>query len=244
MSSTQAREPPNVDLLSAGAAKGLVEALSPQFRADTGAGIAGTFGAVGAIREQFVAGAPCDVLILTAAMLAELARDGRVLVDSIAPLGSVATGIAVRSGEPHPPIAARDALRGTLAAAPALYCPDPERATAGIHFVAVLQALGLWPEAAARLRASPSGAIAMRELAQSSAHGLVGCTQVTEILYTPGVELVGPLPPEFALATVYSAGIAAHARQPGRAHDFIARLTAPASREMRERGGLNRVDDC
>ena len=203
---------------------------------------AGTFGAVGTIREQFVAGARCDVLILTAAMLDDLARDGRVDRETIVPLGEVATGVAVRAGDPHPKIDDRAALRDCFARAQALYCPDTERATAGIHFVRVLRELGLWPDAEARIRAYPSGAVAMRALAEAAGPGLVGCTQVTEILYTPGVELVGELPPEFALATTYSVAVAARAPQPALARRLVALLTGAGAAPLRARGGLSASD--
>jgi molybdate transport system substrate-binding protein len=228
----------DLNLLSAGAAKGLAQALQAPFHAETGAGISGTFGAVGTIREQFLANAPCDVLILTEAMLAELAGKGAVVGGSIAPLGRVFTGIAVRSGDPRPAIADRAALRETLAAATALYCPDPERATAGIHFVKVLGELGLWPDAASRLRSYPSGAVAMGELARAKEPGLVGCTQVTEILYTPGVTLVGPLPVEFELATVYSAAVSSRARHPELARRLVEMLAGPTAARLRAAGGF------
>ena len=51
----------------------------------------------------------------------------------------------------------------------------------------------------------------MRELAQRASPGGLGCTQVSEILYTEGVELVGPLPARFELSTVYSGAVATHA---------------------------------
>lgn len=228
----------DLNLLSAGAAKGLAEALRTPFHAETGAGISGTFGAVGTIRERFLADTPCDVLILTEAMLAELAGTGEIVRESIAPLGRVFTGIAVRSGEPRPAIADRAALRETLAAATALYCPDPERATAGIHFVKVLRELGLWPDAAPRLRSYPSGAVAMGELARAQEPGLVGCTQVTEILYTPGVTLVGPLPVEFELATVYSASVSSRARHPELARRLVEMLAGPTAARLRAAGGF------
>lgn len=229
-------------VLSAGAAKGVVEALAPSFRAETGAGVAGTFGAVGAIRGQFLARGDCDVLILTAAMLDDLARDGHVDRETIVPLGAVATGVAVRAGDQHPKIDGPAALRDCFARAQALYCPDTERATAGIHFVRVLRELGLWPDAAARIRAYPSGAIAMRALAEAVGPGLVGCTQVTEILYTPGVELVGTLPPEFALATTYAAAVAARAPQPELARRLVALLTGAGTAPLRARGGFSVSD--
>lgn len=229
---------PEIAVLSAGAAKGVVEALTQAFREATGASVTGTFGAVGTIRGQFMAGTECDVLILTATMLEDLAREGGVERDTVAPLGSVLTGIAVRHGEPHPDIHDRAALHECLEQARALYCPDPERATAGIHFVKVLGELALWPAAASRMRAYPSGAIAMRELAGTAEPGLVGCTQVTEILYTPGVELVGTLPAEFTLATTYSVAVATQARHGALARRFAALIAGPATLALRVRGGF------
>lgn len=228
-------------LLSAGAAKGLVEALRTAFHDETGVGITGTFGAVGTIREQFLANPACDVLILTETMLADLAQRGDIVAGSIAPLGRVHTGVAVRSGQPHPAIADRTALRASLAAAQALYCPDPERATAGIHFVKVLRELGLWPEVAPRLRSYPSGAVAMAELARTPEPGLVGCTQITEIRYTPGVELVGPLPAEFELATVYSAAVGSRARHPELARRLVDMLAGPTAARLRQAGGFSPI---
>ena len=55
----------------------------------------------------------------------------------------------------------------------------------------------------------PGDATAMKELALHPGTGAMGCTQITEINYTPGVALVGPLPDAFELATVYTAAVSA-----------------------------------
>ena len=128
-------------VLSAGAAKGLVDALAPDLELAAGATLRGEFGAVGAIKERWLGGAPCDVIILTHAMLDALARDGRVVPETIAPLGRVRTGIAVRAGEALPAIADREELRQSLATAKTIDLPDPERSTAGVHFIKVLREL-------------------------------------------------------------------------------------------------------
>ena len=121
----------------AGAAKGLVEALQARFRAETGAAVAGRFGAVGAMREALLAGEPCDVMIADRRD-DRCAHGGRrrCARGTRAPLGRVRTGIAV----PTRRAAARrvDARRrcATRCWRPTrIYFPDPERATAGIHFV-------------------------------------------------------------------------------------------------------------
>jgi molybdate transport system substrate-binding protein len=230
--------PPVVRFLCAGAAQGLVKALEGPFAAQTGARLEGRFGAVGAMKEALVAGAPCDVMIVTAAMIEALAEAGRLDGASNAPLGRVSTGIAVRAGAAVPAVDTSDGLRAALLAADRIYFPDPERATAGIHFAAVLRALGLHDRLAARFATFPNGATAMRELADSAAASPIGCTQVTEINYTVGVQLAGPLPREFELATVYSAAVAMQATERALAACFIAELTGVGSVALRRAGGF------
>lgn len=227
-----------LNVLSAGAAQGVVGALAGDFRAATGFELACSFGAVGAMKEKLLGGAPADLIILTRALIAGLAADGQVLPDGTADLGRVRTGVAVRASDALPAIANADALRRTLLAAEGIYFPDPQKATAGIHFARVLDTLGIRSRVEARLKTYPNGATAMRELAQAEGKSLVGCTQVTEINNTPGVTLVGLLPPEFELATVYSAGVCAKAANPEAARRFIALLTGAASRALRTKAGF------
>jgi molybdate transport system substrate-binding protein len=225
-------------VMSAGAARGLVESLKPSFERETGARLHATFGAVGTIRELLATDAPCDVVILTAAVLDPLVRDGRIDAKTRVPLGLVHTGIAVKEGARAPSIGDAAALRDALLAASELYVPDPERATAGIHTVAMLKRLGIAGDMASRLRAYPHGAAAMQGLARSRDETALGCTQVTEIKYTPGVTLVGMLPAPFELSTLYSVAVALGARNARRAREFAALLGGAATQPLRAEGGF------
>ncbi|MDB5757328.1 MAG: hypothetical protein JWM30_617 [Burkholderia sp.] len=227
-----------VHILSGGAAQGVVRGLEQEFLSQTGARLQATFGAVGMMKEKLLGGAPCDVLILTQALIDELERTGRVEPGSAAALGRVKTGVAVKAGEAQPDVASADGLRAALLAARAIYFPDPQKATAGIHFINVVKKLGILAEVEAALRPFPNGATAMAQMAQADEPGLLGCTQVTEILYTPGVTLVAPLPAEFELATIYTAALSTRADQPELARQLIAALAGDASRALRERGGF------
>ncbi len=228
----------DLPILSAGAAKGLVSALQQAFLVDTGASIQGSFGAVGAMKEKLLAGEACDVIILTAAMISELTQNGHVLAGSSAPLGRVRTGIAVRSGEPLPDISDPDSLRKSLLAAKGIYFPDPKLATAGIHFLNVLKQLDIDKDVGKYLRPFPNGATAMMNLAQSTEPQLIGCTQITEIKYTKGVALVGLLPKDFELATVYSAAVASQAAHPDIARRLVGLLSGQGSEALRAEGGF------
>ena len=63
-----------LQLLSAGAAQALVQRVAGA----RGMQIAGSFGAVGAMLEKFLAGEPCDIVILTQEQIARLASERRV----------------------------------------------------------------------------------------------------------------------------------------------------------------------
>ncbi len=227
-----------LNLLCAGAAQGLVKAIEPRWQAETGAMLNARFGAVGALKEMLAAGEPCDVMVLTDAMVDTLATAGRLDGATRRPLGRVRTGIAVRVGQDRPDIRTPEALAAALRAADAIHFPDPVRSTAGIHFAGVLRELGLDDALAARFMTHPNGATAMRALAASTARQPIGCTQVTEILYTPGVLLVGPLPDAFELATVYSAAISSRALDAELAERFVMLLTGSATLALRRVGGF------
>jgi molybdate transport system substrate-binding protein len=215
-------------ILSGGAAHGLVTAITPDFKAATGAVIEGDFGAVGGMRQRLVEGERPDVVILTAAILGELGAAGIIEPASIRDIGRVATSVAVRVGDPIPDVGNAAALRHALLGADAIFFPDPELATAGIHFRKVLQELGIFEAVSPRLRMFPNGATAMRALAASTDRQPIGCTQATEIVATSGIRLVADLPEPQGLSTTYTAGITIGATSSDSARALIALLTGEA----------------
>ena len=52
-----------LNILSGGAAQGLVASLAPTFKAQTGLDIEGEFGAVGAMADKLRQGTPTDIVI-------------------------------------------------------------------------------------------------------------------------------------------------------------------------------------
>ena len=214
-----------MNILSAGAAKGLLQTIA----AREGLQLNGEFGAVGAIKERLLAGVPCDVIVLTAAMIAELAMAGVVDAASVTPLGRVHTGVALLASVAPAQINNVASLRELCVNASKIYFPDPVRATAGIHCLKVLTALGLVPSHEDRFATFPSGAIAMRALAGARGAGAIGITQCSEILYTPGVQYVGALPEPYALSTVYTAAIILGAQNAPEALRLLAALSFPAN---------------
>jgi molybdate transport system substrate-binding protein len=225
-------------ILSGGAAQGLVASLKPAFKALTGLDIEGEFGAVGAMAEKLRSGTPTDIVVLTAAMIADLAGENLVAGGSIADIGLVETAIAIRAGDPPVSVPDATALRAAFLAADAIFVPDTKASTAGIHVAKILTQLGIADEVAARLKIFPNGATAMRNLAASTAIRPIGCTQSTEIISTSGVTLSGSLPRGCELSTVYTAAVATQAADPKHAQDLIDLLVGADARELRTRAGF------
>lgn len=225
-------------LMSGGAAQGLVDALRERFEREHACTVKGTFGAVGLMRDHLLAGEPSDLMILSQTLIDQLVLEGHLVAGSAQALGVVKTGVAVLPGAPRPALQTPEQLKGLLSQATAVYFPDPVKATAGIHFMKVLEQLGLRETLSDRLCPYPNGATAMREMAAQARPGAVGCTQVTEIMYTPGVSLLDVLPESLGLSTVYTAAVCTRAAEPDRARALITALTGEAAAQLRREGGF------
>jgi molybdate transport system substrate-binding protein len=228
----------SLTILSGGAAQGLVTRLAPALKSTTGFNLTGEFGAVGGMADKLRHGEPADIVILTTALITQLAAERLVDPASITDIGLVETSLAVRSRDPKLPVRNADDLRRALLAADAIYVPDLRASTAGIHFAKVLQQLGINGQVGARLKIHPNGATAMGELAASGATRPIGCTQSTEIISTEGVELSGSLPQGCELKTMYTAALATRTENAPQAQALINLLAGPGAKDLRRRAGF------
>lgn len=220
------------------AAQGLVSQLQERFAEEQDCAIQAEFAAVGTIVDRLRAGAACDVMILTGSLISRLASEGMLRANSARALGTVKTGMAVKAGAPRPDVSSAKALEEAFMNARGIYFPDPVKATAGIHFMKVLSMLGIQDQLQPSLRAFPDGAAAMAALAADPGEGLLGCTQVTEIIYTPGVETAGALPKKFELTTMYTAAVCSRTTDVAAATAFVELLAGEGTRALRQAGGF------
>lgn len=226
-------------VLSGGAANGLVSAFEKRLADETGLSIDGDFGAVGARRDRILKGEPVDLIILTRALIDELVAAGEADGDTVADLGQVATGVSVPTGIAWPDISTPEALARAVRAADGVYTGDPEKATAAIHFKAMLEKLGVMNEIGDRFHTYPGGQEAMAAMAASGLSRPIGCTQITEIRNVPGVDYVGDLPAPYGLVTTYTVAAATRAAEPDAARRLIAMMTAPDAAALRAEKGFS-----
>ena len=182
--------------------------MQKRFEAEHGCKVEGTFGAVGMMRDKLLAGEPCDLLILTGELVSSWRRRARSSPAARARWAWSKPASPSRPARPFRMWARPRRWKRCCAARAASISPIPQKATAGIHFMKVLRMLGLEQDvAAARCGPSPMARRRCARWRRLPATALVGCTQVTEILYTPGVQLAGMLPKKFELQTMYTAAV-------------------------------------
>lgn len=223
--------------MSAGAAMGLVKTLISD---QVDIRIGDNFGAVGAIYDKFLTGEACDLLVLTRKQLTEMEAAGVLIEGSVRDLGYVKTGLAVSAANAHAPVV-RDAasLKAALVAASSIYAPDTKKSTAGQHVADVLVRLGIWNDVRSKISEHPNGATAMKTMGAANDAAAIGCTQTTEILYTPTVRMIGLLPEGFGLSTVYSIAIPKRSTNPAAAQAAIDKLCGSAASAARVAAGFD-----
>jgi molybdate transport system substrate-binding protein len=227
----------HLNIISAGAALGLVRSLlADQVTIKVGA----NFGAVGVMYDHFVSGVPCDLLVLTRKQLLEMEAAGVLIAGTVTDLGHVKTGVAVSvNAQTSPAIGDEASLKASLLAASSLFTPDTKQSTAGQHVASIIDKLGIKAQMAGKISEHPNGATAMRVMGESKDAAAIGCTQVTEILYTPSVRLVGLLPKEFELSTVYSIAVPKRSTDPEAAKAAITKLCGAANQGVRQAAGFD-----
>lgn len=190
----------SVRVLSTLALKGAVSRLAGGYQTASGTRIDADFAPTLALLDRLRNGETADVVILTKEALDDLAADGTVVADSCADLARSFVGIAVKAGAPHPDIATEGALRATLLGARVAYS---RIGASGIFFAQLIERMGIATEVNARAKIIPSGFTA--ELLVSGDAELA-VQQISELKLIPGVDIVGPIPPELQIPAVFSAG--------------------------------------
>jgi molybdate transport system substrate-binding protein len=86
-----------------------------------------------------------------------------------------------------------------------------------------------------RIESERVGAVVARGEAE------LGFQQISELLPVPGIDYVGPLPPDVQRVTVFSAGIATAARNLDSARALIAFLRSPSVASVVRKTGLEPI---
>jgi molybdate transport system substrate-binding protein len=226
-----------IKVMSAGAVQAMVTAIGAEFERASGHKLDLHFGTAGNLRVRFTGGEAADLVILPAAAIEAMEKEGRFLPGSRKDLGRTVTGVAVRAGAKPPDISTPAAFKQALLAAKAVAYSDPQAGgSSGTFFAGLLQKLGIAEAVNRKAVLGKRG----YEVAQAVADGRaeLGTTFISEILTVPSVTVLGPLPGELHNANTYTAAIPLASRVAEPAMALLRALTDPASRDRWTAAGL------
>ena len=224
-------------LFSAIAVQGVVEPLIPAFEKAHGCTLDVTWATAPLLLQRLQAGEKADALILNRAVTDTLLASGGIVAGSDVAIASSATAIAVKAGAPKPDISTPEALKRTLLNARAISYTDPAAGGAsGIHFAKLLERMGIADAINAKTRFPPPSGYSGMFLPTGEAD--IAVQQVPELLHVPGIEIVGPLPGDLHMVTVFVAGIPSDSAQPVLATALIESLRTPEAKALFRAKGL------
>ncbi|RKF35909.1 molybdenum ABC transporter substrate-binding protein [Paraburkholderia fungorum] len=188
-------------------------------------------GVVAARRVQ--EGEPFDIVVLATDALDRLAAAGRIDPASRIDLVRSGVAIAVATGAPRPEIATEAALRDAILAARSIgYSTGPS----GSHLGRLFERWGIAETIAPRIVQAPPGVPVGTLVARGDVE--LGFQQLSELMHLPGIDVIGPLPPEVQIITTFSAAICTASRQRDAPRALLSFLASPAAASAKLRHGM------
>jgi molybdate transport system substrate-binding protein len=224
-----------IKVMISNALKSTMEELTPDFEKASGNKLAITFAAAAELKTSIEKGTPIDLAILTTATTDDLVKEGKLIAAGRVDIARAGAGLAARKGAPKPDISTTEGFRRALLEAKSI--AYVEAGATAPYIKSLFDRLGIADEVKPKLKPQPTSNPAAKAVANGEAE--LGITQISEILPYAGAELVGPLPADIQLYTVYPAAIAADTKADDGAKALIKFLTAPAAIAVLKAKGLS-----
>jgi len=224
-----------IRMLVSNAVKTSLEVLAPEFERAAEHKLVITFGAASELKTEIDKGAAFDVAILTPAAIDALTKDGKAGAAGRADIARAPFGLAVRKGASKPDTGTVEGFKQALLKANSI--AYVEAGAGSPYFKSLLERLGIADQVRPKLKPQPTSNPAAKAVANGDAE--LGITQISEILPYAGAELVGPIPAEIQLYTVYPAAVATGTKEGAAAAALIKFMTSPAAITVLKAKGLS-----
>jgi molybdate transport system substrate-binding protein len=178
------------------------------------------------VAKRVRGGAAPDLVVLASDVIDALIAEGQLRPPRV-DLVKSGVAVAVRAGAARPDIASGDALRqAVLSAATLSYSTGPS----GTHLEKTFERWGVLAEIRGRIVVPPPGTPVGTLVADGRAE--LGFQQLSELATLPGIDVVGPLPPDVQILTVFSGGVAARCERPDAARAVLDFMSSAAAADV------------
>jgi molybdate transport system substrate-binding protein len=174
-----------------------------------------------------------DFVVLAADVIDQLAAGGRVDPGSRTDLARSAVAIAIAAGAARPDVSNESAIRDAVLRARSIgYSTGPS----GAHLVRLFERWGIADAIAPRIVQASPGISVGTLVARGDVE--LGFQQLSELMHVPGVDVIGPLPPEIQVTTIFSAAVCTVSRCAAAAEALLSFFASPEADAAKRRHGM------
>jgi molybdate transport system substrate-binding protein len=226
--------------MTGGAPKEVLAVLTPVFERQTGHKVHFTYIVISAMQEKLAVGERPDMVLMPVPAIDARVKDGILRGDTRAALGTVRVGLVVRAGAAKPDIGTLDAFKQAILNAKSVVHPNPGATPSGGHLGKMWDRLAIADAMTPKLifrNALDGGAELVRNGAAE-----IGLYPLSEVISENGITVVGLIPSEVQLNTVYGAAVHAANPAPEPAAAFVRFLANPSNAQHWKDGGFEPAD--
>jgi molybdate transport system substrate-binding protein len=223
-----------LQVLAGGAIAAPMSELAALFERASGHRLVIRFGTTPELIRLATTGGPFDLGVTPRNVFQDAAAQARFVPGPTTDIARVGLGVAVRSGAPKPDIGTPEALKRTLLNAQSIATiPASAGGTAALRG---FELLGISEAVKAKTNAQTGPAQLVEAVAKGEAE--LGVF-LLNVLTAPGLDVVGAFPADLQQEVVFTAAVAANAREAEAARAFIAYLTTPDAKAVFKVKGMN-----
>jgi molybdate transport system substrate-binding protein len=207
--------------------------LVPGFEKATGHKVTTTWGGVNAVAKRVADGEVADVVMLPAAQIDDLIKQGKLIAETRVNVATSGVGVAIRAGAPKIDTSSSEGIRKALISAKTIaYSAGPS----GVHIERLIAKWGLTDQLKGKI-VPPIPDVPIGEvIARGDAE--IGFQQVSELLPVKGIDYLGPLPADIQEVTLFSAAVHKAAGPANAARALLKFLTAPEAEPIIRKTGM------
>jgi molybdate transport system substrate-binding protein len=222
----------NLTVMSSLATKEAYLELLPQFEKSSGHKVSTAWVGMVDILKRIKGGETVDLVIGSAAAVDELTQAGKLAAPRV-DIAKSGVGVAVRAGAPRPDIGSGEAVKRALLKAKSIaYSSGPS----GVYLSKLFEKWGVAAELKPKITQTPPGVAVGTLVARGEVE--IGFQQVSELQPIAGIDLIGPLPADIQVVTVFSGAPHVAAKETAAARALLAFLTSPAAAPVIRKKGM------